>query len=53
MAQSGGQQSVSYCKTCGFEAAGSSDDWDRVESPSFGRMTSCPECGSTDVTLRR
>lgn len=53
MAQTERQQSVSHCKTCGFEAETGGEDWDRVDTPSFMRMTSCPECGSTNVTLRR
>jgi len=47
------QQSVSHCIACGFEADTGGEDWNVVESPSFGRLTSCPECGSTNVTLRR
>lgn len=47
------RQELSHCVTCGYEAATGGDDWEFVESPSLGRMTSCPECGSTNVTLRR
>lgn len=53
MAQTERQQSVSHCIKCGFEAETGGDDWEVVESPGFRRMTSCPECGSTNITLRR
>jgi len=53
MAQTDRQQPVSRCTNCGFEAASDGDDWENVESPSLGRMTSCPDCGSTNVTLQR
>jgi predicted Zn-ribbon and HTH transcriptional regulator len=52
MAQTDRESSVSQCKTCGYEAA-EDDAWERVESPTLGQMTSCPDCGSTDITLRR
>lgn len=53
MAQTDRKQSLSHCTNCGFEATTGGDDWQTVESPTLGRMTSCPNCGSTNITLRR
>jgi len=53
MARANRESQLSRCTNCGFEAASRGDDWEWTESPSFGRMTSCPDCGSTDITLRR
>ncbi|MHB9287856.1 hypothetical protein ACKVMT_12555 [Halobacteriales archaeon Cl-PHB] len=53
MPQTDRTQSVSHCIECGFEAETGGGDWTRVESPGVGRLTGCPECGSTNVTLRR
>ena len=39
------------CLKCGFETAAGTDDWDRVDLPSLGSITQCPECGSTNVTM--
>lgn len=39
----------SKCIGCGYAAPDGSDEWDRVKSPSLGRLTRCPECGSTNV----
>ena len=38
------------CLKCGREAG--ADDWERVEHPTLGWMTQCPDCGSTDVSSR-
>ncbi|SIR58515.1 hypothetical protein SAMN05421752_101115 [Natronorubrum thiooxidans] len=43
----------SRCRNCGFEAPGGDDAWGRIEVPKLGRMTQCPECGSTDVITSR
>ena len=53
MAIKGDSQSTSVCRQCGYTAVSGSDDWNRISAPPFGRMTQCPECGSTDVTNRR
>lgn len=52
MVQHPAHHSGSHCMNCGFETGGG-EDWDTVDSPSLGRLTQCPECGSTNVTLRR
>jgi len=38
------------CRSCGFETAVNSGDWERVTLPNLGTVTRCPECGSTDTT---
>lgn len=38
------------CLKCGFETPGGSGDWTKVELPSLGTVTQCPECGSTNTT---
>ena len=45
--------SISVCRQCGYQAASGSDEWNRISAPPFGRITQCPECGSTDVTNRQ
>ncbi|WP_232685946.1 hypothetical protein [Halobacterium zhouii] len=40
------------CLNCGREAA-VGDDWDSATHPTFGAMTQCPGCGSTNVQTRR
>jgi predicted RNA-binding Zn-ribbon protein involved in translation (DUF1610 family) len=35
------------CGNCGFEAPAA--EWGSVEHPTLGRLTQCPDCGSTDV----
>jgi predicted RNA-binding Zn-ribbon protein involved in translation (DUF1610 family) len=40
------------CDACGFTAPVGSDAWESVEHPPVGRLTRCPECGSTDVHNR-
>lgn len=40
---------LSKCLNCGFNAPAGGTEWDHVESPPLGRMTRCPECGSTNV----
>jgi DNA-directed RNA polymerase subunit RPC12/RpoP len=40
---------MSRCQRCGFRAESGSPEWDSVESPPMGRLTQCPECGSTNV----
>jgi predicted RNA-binding Zn-ribbon protein involved in translation (DUF1610 family) len=40
------------CVNCGFEAP-SGDDWNRVDHPPLGRLTQCPDCGSTNVVTSR
>ncbi|MDX1747992.1 MAG: hypothetical protein R3324_18830, partial [Halobacteriales archaeon] len=42
----------STCGKCGFTAPATGDAWERVEDPSLGTLTRCPECGSTDVRYR-
>jgi predicted RNA-binding Zn-ribbon protein involved in translation (DUF1610 family) len=44
---------VSRCRKCGFEAPGGDDAWVRIDIPKLGRMTQCPDCGSTDVMTQR
>jgi predicted RNA-binding Zn-ribbon protein involved in translation (DUF1610 family) len=44
---------ASRCRNCGFEAPGGDDAWVRLDVPKLGRMTQCPECGSTDVMTRQ
>ena len=44
---------ASRCRNCGFEAPGGDDAWIRLEVPKLGRMTQCPDCGSTDVMTHR
>ncbi len=39
----------SRCLSCGFEAPDGDGAWGRIDVPGLGRMTQCPECGSTDV----
>jgi predicted RNA-binding Zn-ribbon protein involved in translation (DUF1610 family) len=42
------------CLKCGFETPGDTGNWAKVELPSLGSVTQCPECGSTNTTqLRR
>lgn len=43
----------SRCRNCGFEAPGGDDAWRRIEVPKLGRMTQCPNCGSTDIITSR
>ncbi|WP_222918102.1 anaerobic ribonucleoside-triphosphate reductase [Natrinema sp. SYSU A 869] len=43
----------SRCRNCGFEAPGGDDEWRRITVPKLGRMTQCPDCGSTDVITSR
>lgn len=38
---------TSTCRNCGFEAP--AGEWTVVDHPTLGSVTSCPECGSTDV----
>lgn len=38
-----------YCGACGFTAA-PGDEWDVTEDVVLGRLTSCPDCGSTNIT---
>lgn len=40
------------CLNCGHEAE-AGNGWDRVEHPTLGSLTQCPECGSTDVSTQR
>ena len=40
---------LSRCHNCGFEAPARNDEWGSTDHPPFGTLTSCPECGSTDV----
>jgi len=51
MARSTGAGQVSRCTNCGFETSDASS-WDAVETPQFGELTQCPECGSTKVMVR-
>ena len=45
---------IHRCLNCGFETPAGSDAWERTEDPVLGRLTKCPECGSTNTTsLRR
>ena len=44
---------ASRCRNCGFEAPGGDDAWVRIDVPKLGRMTQCPDCGSTDVMTHR
>ena len=37
------------CSACGFESTPGADAWGRVEHPTLGSLTQCPECGSTNV----
>ncbi|MFB6152909.1 MAG: hypothetical protein ABEJ27_01520 [Halodesulfurarchaeum sp.] len=41
------------CLNCQFAAASGSETWNRVEHPTLGSMTQCPECGSTNIQMRR
>ena len=43
----------SHCWGCGFEAPEGSDEWESIDVVSIGRMTRCPECGSTNVSSGR
>lgn len=43
---------VARCDSCGFEAPDGSSKWARVFHPPLGRITQCPECGSTDIYSR-
>lgn len=43
----------SRCRNCGFEAPGGDDAWVRIHVPKLGRMTQCPNCGSTDIITSR
>lgn len=44
---------LSKCLNCGFDAPAGGPEWDHVVSPPLGRMTRCPECGSTNVLSGR
>ncbi|QZP37111.1 zinc ribbon-containing protein [Halobaculum magnesiiphilum] len=44
--------SVLTCDGCGFEAPTGDDAWEHVTDPRLGRLTRCPECGSTNVHNR-
>lgn len=39
------------CLQCGFESP-QGESWGRVDHPTLGSMTQCPECGSTNVSSR-
>ena len=52
MADDAIQELRGKCTSCGYEAPAGGDGWDSVEHPSLGRMTRCPDCGSTNVTSR-
>ena len=43
---------VLTCDGCGFEAPTGGDAWEHVTDPTLGRLTRCPECGSTNVHNR-
>ena len=43
----------SHCWGCGFEAPEGSDEWESIDVVSIGRLTRCPECGSTNVSSGR
>lgn len=40
------------CLNCGFAAETDGSEWERVDHPTLGSVTRCPECSSTDVTTR-
>jgi len=40
------------CLNCGFAAETDGPEWERVDHPTLGTVTRCPECSSTDVTTR-
>lgn len=42
----------SRCLKCGFTAPSGGTAWNRVDVPSLGALTQCPNCDSTDVTMR-
>jgi predicted RNA-binding Zn-ribbon protein involved in translation (DUF1610 family) len=47
-------QTRTKCLKCGFETPKDTGDWSKVDLPSLGSVTQCPECGSTNTTqLRR
>lgn len=52
MAEETTPQTRAVCDSCGFAAPDGSDEWVSVEHPPLGRVTTCPECGSTAVYSR-
>jgi predicted RNA-binding Zn-ribbon protein involved in translation (DUF1610 family) len=40
------------CDNCGFTAPADDDAWRTVDHPPLGKLTQCPECGSTNVHNR-
>lgn len=44
---------LSQCVNCGFSDSPGSDRWDAIEDPTLGRLTRCPDCGSTNVLSGR
>ncbi len=37
------------CFQCRFKAAADDEEWATTTHPSFGAITQCPECGSTNI----
>jgi predicted RNA-binding Zn-ribbon protein involved in translation (DUF1610 family) len=48
----GSAATFTKCRNCGFAAPAGSDEWESVDHPPLGRVTKCPDCGSTDVVDR-
>lgn len=41
------------CLGCGYVARSGSDEWSSDTHPTLGKLTKCPDCGSTDIHRER
>lgn len=50
MSQESPVTAAAQCFNCGFEAPADDEQWARVDHPTLGTLTQCPDCESTDIT---
>ena len=43
---------MNRCLECGYEATPDPENWGTVDHPPLGKLTQCPECGSTNTHRR-
>jgi predicted RNA-binding Zn-ribbon protein involved in translation (DUF1610 family) len=48
----GSTTTLTKCRNCGFTAPAGSEEWEDVEHPTLGRVSRCPDCGSSDIVDR-
>lgn len=49
MGEKAGTVQLAHCNNCGFESPAGDSVWEAVAHPPLGTITTCPECGSTQV----